>query len=150
MSRPQRMNSFYFLDTERQRPDPADKSETAHWMQFAYEQNLLIKKVWSELFLAELGDIPPQLTAPGSGQFAVTSASIRRHPRIFYQVGQYIIFCCRHTGTAFKGCERAQTCLVLQISTGKTVYKGSHLDLRLKAKRKNLISFKILSRISSC
>ena len=89
MSRPQRMNTFYFSEPERQKPDSADSSETAHWMKFAHEQNLLIKGVWSELFQAELGDIPRQLTVPGSGQFAVTTARIRKHPRVFYQVGSF-------------------------------------------------------------
>ena len=81
------MNTFYFSEPERQKPDSADTSETAHWMQFAYEQNLLISGVWLDLFQAELGDLPQRLTVPGSGQFAVTSGQIRKHPRKFYQVG---------------------------------------------------------------
>ena len=86
MSRPQRLNTFYFSEPEKQSPDPSDPSETAHWMQFAFEQNELIRKIWPELFQEALGNIPPQLTAPGSGQFAVTKANLRRHSQAFYQV----------------------------------------------------------------
>lgn len=99
MSRPQRMNTFYFLEPDKQKPDPSDTSETAHWMQFAFEQNLLIRRVWSDLFQSELGDIPEVVTVPGSGQFAVTSRHIRQHPRVFYQVRCTCssfaeVFCC--------------------------------------------------------
>lgn len=86
LSRPQQQNTFYFAEAEIQKPSVDDTSETAHWMKFAFEQNILIQRVWSELFQAGLGDIPDRLTAPRGGQFAVTSEAIRRRPLQFYEV----------------------------------------------------------------
>lgn len=86
MNRPQRTNTFYFLESYKQKPDPKDTSETAHWTQFAYEQNLLIQQHWRELFHEELGEMPITLTAAAGGQFAATKKSLTRHPRKFYQV----------------------------------------------------------------
>ena len=86
MSRPQGLNTFFFATPEKNKPQPGDKSETANWMQFAFDQNLLIKGVWKELFQGALGGIPGKLTAARSGQFAVTRDRIRAHPRGFYQV----------------------------------------------------------------
>lgn len=85
LSRPQRMSTFYFGDPDKHKPSPGTDAELAHWMEFALQQNQVIKVAWPQLFKAELGPIPNELTSACCGQFVVTRERILSHPRSFYQ-----------------------------------------------------------------